>query len=279
MRFGISIPNFGPYADIERVVQLAVDAEASGWDGFFLWDHIHWTKQPMLDPWVVLAAVATKTSRIRIGTLVTPVPRRRPWKLARETVTLDHMSGGRMTLGVGLGFPADEEYEQLGEEPDDRVRARRLDEGLEVLTGLWSGEPLSFAGEEFHIDNATFLPRPVQEPRIPIWVAGMWPARAPFRRAARWDGVCPMKVDEQGEPQLVMPEDVETVLAYVQRHRNADGPFEVVVGAALPADDPPRYRDAVAAYEAAGVTWLNESDPEDIDWLEGRVRRGPVVET
>jgi alkanesulfonate monooxygenase SsuD/methylene tetrahydromethanopterin reductase-like flavin-dependent oxidoreductase (luciferase family) len=278
MRFGMSVPNFGPFADVERLAQLAGDAEKSGWDGFFLWDHIHWTQQPMLDLWVALAVVAGRTSRIRIGTMVTPLARRRPWKLARETVTLDHYSGGRFTLGVGLGFPPDEEFERLGENADARLRARLLDEGLEVLTGLWSGRPFTFQGEAFKIDNATFLPRPLQQPRIPIWVAGMWPARAPFRRAARWDGMFPIKVDPRtGAPQFLGPGDVAEIVAYVRRHRDSDAAFDVAVGASLPADDPSRARDTVAFFAAAGATWLIESDPNDIDWLSARVREGPVV--
>ena len=166
MRFCISIPNFGEYADVRRLAELAKEAEENGWDGCFLWDHINgWTQEPMVDPWVALAVMAAATSRIRLGTMVTPLARRRPWKLARETVTLDHLSGGRLILGVGLGFPPEEEFTRLGEDADDRARARKLDEGLAVLTGLWSGEPFSFQGDEFEIDEATFLPRPLQQPR------------------------------------------------------------------------------------------------------------------
>ena len=139
VRFGISVPNFAEYADPRLLTALAREAEAAGWDGFFLWDHIlierSW-RMPMADPWVALAAIAAATERIRLGPLVTPLARRRPWKVARETVTLDHLSGGRTILGVGLGHPPEAEYAAFGEEPDARVRALKLDEGLDVLTGL-----------------------------------------------------------------------------------------------------------------------------------------------
>jgi alkanesulfonate monooxygenase SsuD/methylene tetrahydromethanopterin reductase-like flavin-dependent oxidoreductase (luciferase family) len=152
MRYAINVPNFGDYADARFVADLARRAEQHGWDGFFVWDHINSAMgrgMPMGDPWVILTAVALATERIRIGTMVTPLPRRRPWKVARETTTLDHLSGGRLILGVGLGTPADAEFASFGEVPDIAERARKLDEGLEVLTGLWGGEPFSFVGEHY----------------------------------------------------------------------------------------------------------------------------------
>ena len=192
MRYGISVPNFGIPA---HLVELGHATEHAGWDGFFLWDHMLVDADdpfPINDPWVVLGAIAQTTERVRLGTLVTPVARRRPWKLARETVTLDHLSGGRAVLGVGLGEPGDAEFGAFGEPTDDRFRAERLDEGLEVLFGLWSGERFSFKGEHLTVDGATFLPRPVQSPRIPVWVAVVWPNRGPLRHAARCDGVAPI---------------------------------------------------------------------------------------
>jgi alkanesulfonate monooxygenase SsuD/methylene tetrahydromethanopterin reductase-like flavin-dependent oxidoreductase (luciferase family) len=143
-RFGVSVPNFGEFGDVCVLRDLAVEAEQQGWDGFFLWDHINWFELPMVDPRIALGAIACATERIRIGTMVTPLPRRRPWKLARETVTLDHLSGGRLVLGVGLGFPAGREFAAFGEPTDDRERAERLDEGLDVLLGLWSGKALHY---------------------------------------------------------------------------------------------------------------------------------------
>ncbi len=194
MRFAVFLPNFGPFGDTDALVQLALDAEASGWHGFFIWDHIQLDGAdtgPMVDPWVALTAVAAATSSLRIGTMITPLARRRPWKVARETVTLDRFSGGRLTLGVGLGYPPEAEFGTFGEETDDRVRAAKLDEGLDILDGLWSGGEFSYDGEHYKLAGAAFQPRPLQEPRIPVWCGGWWPNRRPFRRAARWDGVAP----------------------------------------------------------------------------------------
>lgn len=184
MQYAVSLPNFDVHADPRVLARLARDAEAAGWDGFFIWDHILFDPYggiALSDPWVALAAIALGTERIRIGTMVTPLPRRRPWKLAREAVSLDHLSGGRLILGVGLGDPVREEFAWLGEETDNRVRAKKLDEGLAIVTGLWSGEKFAYEGEQYQVKETIFLPRPVQSPRIPIWVAGAWPTR---RRSA-----------------------------------------------------------------------------------------------
>src|SRR5438874_5033871 len=146
----------------------------------------------MADPWVALTAMAMATSHIKLGPIVTPLPQRRPWKLARECVTLDHLSQGRLILGVGLGSDSFfKEYSTYGESPDDKLHGAMLDEGLAVLTGLWRGEPFTHHGAHYTVDGAHFLPRPLQQPRIPIWLAGIWPHPRPFRRAAKWDGVVP----------------------------------------------------------------------------------------
>lgn len=272
MRFGISVPNIG---DLNALVELGEQADREGWDGFFLWDHMRFSREfpvAVFDPWVVLGAIAVRTERIRLGTLVTPVARRRPWKLARETVTLDHLSRGRVVLGVGLGYPPDADFELLGEDPDDRVRAAKLDEGLEVLVRLWSGEPFDFEGEHFRVRETQFRPSPLQQPRIPIWVAGMWPNRAPFRRAARFDGVAPIKVDEQGLPASLDPDELAAVVTYVERHRATDGPFDVVHGGTASPE-------AIDASEAAGATWyLADAGVEGPGWEEPTlelIRGGP----
>ena len=288
MRFAINVSNFGTYSDARVAAELAREAEDAGWDGFFVWDHILGAREwqvPIADPWVLLSAVAMRTERIRIGPMVTPLPRRRPWKLARETVTLDHLSGGRLILGVGLGFPPDAEFEQFGEESDARVRAGKLDEGLAVLAGLWSGEPFRFEGRHYRLEETVFLPKPVQQPRIPVWVAGVCPGRAPFRRAAHWDGVFPIRMGGQdGPPPSVTPSDVRAILALVEAERHAGGetpssdrPFDVVVDRETGAD-PARDADEIAACEAAGVTWMCEPI---LDWrgtadeMRRRVRQGP----
>jgi len=271
VRYGISVPNFGNPADL---VELGRATEGAGWDGFFLWDHMLVDTDhpfPITDPWVVLGAVAQTTERVWLGTLVTPVARRRPWKLARETVTLDHLSGGRTVLGVGLGVPPENEFGVFGEPADDRVRAERLDEGLEVLRGLWSGEPFSFSGRHLKVDGATFLPRPIQTPRIPVWVAVTWPHRRPLRRAARWDGVAPIRVGERGlEP--VTPDDVREMLAIVRELRETDEPFDVLMWVLSGTTA------SAAEYEAAGVTWIVESASGEAGWLDdvrGVIDDGP----
>jgi alkanesulfonate monooxygenase SsuD/methylene tetrahydromethanopterin reductase-like flavin-dependent oxidoreductase (luciferase family) len=295
VRYGVSFPNFGVGMDVRAITELAREAEEAGWDGFFLWDHLLAFSPgpvPVVDPWVALTAVALGTSRLRLGPMVTPLPRRRPGKLARETVSLDHLSGGRLILGVGIGaMPY--EWDYLGEEPDARVRGAMLDEGLEVLAGLWSGEPFDHHGEHYRVAGdppeqgwrAVFFPPPLQRPRVPVWVAGTWPVKAPFRRAARWDGAVPMKV-EGGRIVPMKPEDAREVARYVAAHRAGDGPFELVVAGETPGENRKEGVRIVAAYEEAGVTWWIESiDPWRFGWTEGepwpsevthrRVRQGP----
>lgn len=276
MRFGIGFPTFGPYSDPRLLADLAREAENSAWDGCFVWDHVQvgWL-DAVADPWVALTAITLATRRIRLGTLVTPLYRRSPWKLARETATLDHLSQGRLILGVGLGSDTFGEISAFGGPQDDRVRAQMLDEGLAVLTGLWSGESFSFSGKYFHIDNTRFIPTPVQRPRIPIWVAGTWPKRPPFRRAARYDGVIPVAGDVRS---ALSTAQVEELTAYVRQCRGeVDTPYEVVYSATTPASGHPD-KEFVAAFADAGATWWLETmlpaqwPPER---ARDRIRRGP----
>ncbi|MEX2237800.1 MAG: LLM class flavin-dependent oxidoreductase [Dehalococcoidia bacterium] len=271
MKFGLSIPNFGAYFNPRDAASLAAEAEAHGWDGFFVWDHmLFWRNMrvPVADPWVSLAAVALATERIRIGPMVTPLARRRPWKVARETVTLDHLSGGRLTLGVGLGFPPDAEFGTFGEDVDDRVRAQKLDEGLAILEGAWSGEPFGYRGKHYRLLEDTYLPRPVQQPRIPIWVAAMWPNMAPFRRAAKHDGV--FVIDGATGGAALEPEQLAESLAHLAALRgNLDG-YDVV--ASLAAGREP------GAYEKAGATWLIQGPPgfdSTLEDMRAVIRNGP----
>jgi probable F420-dependent oxidoreductase len=236
---------------------MAQAAEAADWDGFFIWDHVamDWPGT-VVDPWIALAAIAAQTERIRLGPMVTPLPRRRPWKIAREAVSLDHLSQGRLVLGVGLGILS-EEFENLGDEPDLKVRAAMLDEGLEVLSGLWSGEPFSHEGEHYHIKDTHFLPKPFQVPRIPIWVAGLWPAKAPFHRAARWDGIFPLN-----QPDLMVdltPQQVKDIVAYIGERRSSNSHFDVLHRGTTPGDDRDEDLEIVAAYRDAGATWWLEN--------------------
>jgi alkanesulfonate monooxygenase SsuD/methylene tetrahydromethanopterin reductase-like flavin-dependent oxidoreductase (luciferase family) len=261
MRYGLSVPNF---ADPVRLLDLARAADAAGWDGFFLWDHIvvdRANPPPISEPWTTLAAAAAATARVRLGTLVTPVPRRRPWVLARQVATVDHLSGGRAVLGVGLGVPPAEEYGALGESADQRRHGRLLDEGLAVIDGLWTGEPVDHQGEHFHLDGVRFLPRPVQRPRVPVWSAAILPPRAGIRRAARWDGIVPMHLDGDAVRPLA-PDELAGVVADLERQQADDRRRDVVVWAIAPdADQRTRY-------EEAGATWLIEGPAPGPDWLD-----------
>src|SRR5438105_1537396 len=276
MRYGISVPNFGSFADVRKTADLARDAERAGWDGFFVWDHISEKAgfvpgTPIADPWIVLTAIALATERIRIGALVTPLARRRPWKVARETVTLDRLSNGRLIFGAGLGFPP-EEFSTFGEDADERARGRKLDEALDVLTGLWSAKPFAFEGEHYTVRETTFSPPPVQSPRIPVWIAGMWPSHRPFRRAAKWDGVVPIHADIT--PLSV--DELRGIVAYVQSNRATGSPFDVVIGGESSGNGPYVWKTPLSQYEAAGATWWNESltdwrgEHEDLRVVIGR---------
>jgi alkanesulfonate monooxygenase SsuD/methylene tetrahydromethanopterin reductase-like flavin-dependent oxidoreductase (luciferase family) len=222
----IDVPPFGELADPRVLAGLAAAAEERGWDGFFVWDHIVYRApvRAVADPWVALAAVACVTNRLRIGPLITPLSRRRVHKVARETVTLDLLSSGRLTLGVGLGSARNGELEPFGEVADPRERARLLDQGLGDLTRYWAGE---------------FQPVPVQRPRIPVWVAAEWPHRRPVRRALRWEGLFPTG--------LPGPAALAELVSEVRQARPAGDRFDVVV------DVPPG--DDVEPWARAGATW------------------------
>jgi alkanesulfonate monooxygenase SsuD/methylene tetrahydromethanopterin reductase-like flavin-dependent oxidoreductase (luciferase family) len=276
MKYGLYLPNYGDETSAHHLAELARAAEDSGWDGFFIWDHILASpsaRKPMVDPWVSLAAAAMATERIRLGTTVTPVARRRPWKLARETVTLDHLSNGRLTLAVGLGEPGEVEFGHFGENPDPKVRAEKLDEGLAILEGLWKGKPFSFQGQHFQLEKTTFLPPALQTPRIPVWVGGFWPRKAPFRRAARWDGVFPLQMGGKFTPAVLAD-----VRSYIEKHRQAAGPFDLVVMGHIPSGDPKKGRKLLADYEAEGMTWWLESlyvGHDSFERTRERILQGP----
>jgi probable F420-dependent oxidoreductase len=267
MRHAIYMPAGDAFADARALADLARDAEQAGWDGFFVWDHIHlsWTEQT-LDPCVGLTAVALNTTRIRLGTLVTPLPRRRPAKLARETATLDRLSGGRLILGVGTGG-GQAEWDDLGEATDPKTRGAMLDEGLQVITCLWSGETINFQGKFYRAKGLRFLPTPQQTPRIPIWVGGFWPHQAPMRRAARWDGVFPLfDLNLSGEEKLAQ---FKQAVAYVRAQRQSAAPFDII---SVGYTEPGRAAEIVAPYDEAGATWWMEClDP----WRFGWTGQGP----
>lgn len=285
LKYGVSLPPHGDYGDPRRIADLAKEAEDAGWDGFFLWDHLTFMRGytgPIIDPWIGLAAVACATDRIRLGPMVTPLARRRPSKVARETVTLDHLSNGRLILGVGLGYPRDSEFEDFGEEGDDKVRADKLDEALDVIVGLWSGEPFSYSGKHFQVRECTFLPRPVQQPRIPIWIGGYWPNHRPFRRAARWDGVLPGRLSLERRrawtPTMIPTDVYREIAAYVAKHRDSDGPYDFAIGGYTDGDGSAADADKVSSYADSGVTWWFENlhgFRGDLSDTRRRIKLGP----
>ncbi len=274
MQYGFIIPG----GDVRTIVELAYEAEAAGWDGVFYWDGIYIESVgPMYDPWVVLAAMAMRTERVRIGAVLTPLARRRPWKLARETVTVDHLSNGRLILPVGLGALEDGGFTKVGEATDRKIRAQLLDEGLAILTGLWSGKPFSFQGEHYHVEEMTFLPPPVQSPRIPIWVVGVWPRTKSMQRALRYDGLLPAKMNADGSSAEVTPADIQAMKEYIAEHRDQSTPFDIVWEGETPGDDPERAASIVQPWAEAGATWWMESrwSSSKEDEVQTRIRQGP----
>jgi alkanesulfonate monooxygenase SsuD/methylene tetrahydromethanopterin reductase-like flavin-dependent oxidoreductase (luciferase family) len=261
VRFAIGLPNVGAYGDPGLLVELGSMAEQSGWDAVFIWDHVAYREPgwPVADPQVAVAALAAST--------MVALPRRRPWKVARELASLDVLSGGRATFGAGLGSQALQEYEAFGEQGDAKVRAERLDEALEVVVGLWSGAPFTYRGKYYTVTNGQFLPRPVQQPRIPVWIAGRWPARRPFARAARWDGVFPTHVDV-GHAQTMSPVQLEDIVTYTLSHRNPSAdPFDVIIEGHTHAADSSSEARRMADYEDVGLTWWVEK----LGWFRGSV--------
>lgn len=286
MRFSINLPNFGDFADPRAVAKVAVAAEQAGWDAVFVWDHVVHDKrrrqgQPFGDPWMLLTAAALATSRIGLGTLVSPVARRRPHQLARQVATLDALSGGRVIFGTGLGGPIDDEYGSFGEPTDPVVLAERLDEGLDLMRRYWSGEPVNHDGPHYQVRDVTLLPATVQRPHPPVWVGGFWPHRPPMRRAARWDGAVPLFTDAL-HGQAAPVDQVRDLVAYVHKHREAPQarPFEIVIGGASPTDAA-KARDMIGPLIDAGATWWDERQLQTDDDLHRlapvlrRVEQGP----
>lgn len=267
MRSAVWLPLFDDLADPLAAARIAAQAEEAGWDGVFVWDHLRWNEpvRAVADPWITLAAIATATERVRIGPMVTPLARRRPAKVARETATLDRLSAGRLTLGVGLGSDRfGREFSAFGDQVDDRLRGQMLDEVLDIVVGAWTGEPVRHQGEHYTVDDVTFHPRPVQHPGVPIWIAGMPGAVRPARRAARYSGFFPVN--------LTGPDQVAEAAATIGGLRKETAaPYDIAVELPLGADPSP--------YGAAGATWwMYDLDPESLrlDTVRGMVREGPA---
>lgn len=268
MQYGFVLP----FGDARTAADYARDAERAGWDGFFVAE-ILWG----VDAWVSLTAAAMVTERIRLGTLLTPVSARRPWKLASQTATLDRLSGGRVVLAAGLGA-VDTGFAEFGEATDRKERAERLDEGLEIIDRLWSGEPVEFSGRHYAVRPVSDMwgVRPVQRPRIPIWVVGAWPRPKSMVRAYRWDGVLPAMQDGQGGWAPLTHEAVRAIRAEADARRPGLPPLDIVVEGVTPIGDEAAAAAVARGWEEAGATWWIESmwdTPGTPEEREATVRR------
>jgi alkanesulfonate monooxygenase SsuD/methylene tetrahydromethanopterin reductase-like flavin-dependent oxidoreductase (luciferase family) len=268
MKYGFVLP----YGDARTAAELAQAAENAGWDGFFIWEPV-WG----VDAWVSLAAAAMLTERIRLGTMLSPVSRMRPWKLASETATLDNLSNGRVILSVGLGA-VDTGFAEFGEVTDRKTRAELLDESLDILTGLWKGQPFSYSGKHYQVKPTAFMPPPppVQEPRIPIWVVGAWNYPKSMQRVLRYDGLLPYI---PGKPLTAAA--LREMKTYIDDHRESQTPFDIVVEGETPGNDREAATETVNIWANAGATWWIEASwelPHDkylIPSLLERIRQGP----
>ena len=281
MKYGFVLPR----GDARTAADFAAEAEAAGWDGFFVWEPV-WG----IDAWVCLAAAAMRTERIRLGTLLTPLSRLRPWKLASETVTLDHLSHGRLILSVGLGA-LDTGFEAFGEVTDRKQRAELLDESLELLALMWRGQPFHFDGKHYHADvsqKTIHIPLPppsIQQPRIPIWVVGAWPSQKSMRRALRYDGLLPNVLGEDGKVRMgtATPEELRQIAAYVHEQRREtfagqEPPaYDIIVEGQTPGADPGQAAEIIGPYAQAGATWWLEAmwETPDLEAVLARLRLGP----
>jgi hypothetical protein len=267
-----------PYGDAQTAAELAYEAEQSGWDGFFVWEPV-WG----IDAWISLTAAAMKTSKIRLGTMLSPISRMRPWKLASETASLDNLSKGRVILSVGLGA-IDSGFIEFGEEISRIKRAELLDESLDILTGLWNGQPFNYSGKHFTIKETSFFPppSPLQDPRIPIWVVGAWPKEKSMRRVLKYDGILPTKM-VSGKHVKVEPDDIRLIKIWIEEHRSDDTPFDIIIEGTTPGDSPDEWKNIIGPYYEAGVTWWIESmwgsqNVENLrELLLKRIRQGPPV--
>lgn len=272
MKFGLALP----YNEVRSVARWAHLAEEAGWDGCFLGDAI-WCEDPM----IALAAAATATSHIRLGTMIIPAPLRCPWKIASESVALDRLSNGRLTLGIGAGAVWMGWHAFPDAVTDSKVRAAMLDETIDILTLLYQGQPFDYDGKHYHLkltemDEMHYPPKPVQQPRIPLWVPGLWPRKKSMQRVLKSDGLLVEKLGEDGRHAEASPDDVRDMKAFIEANRTLTTPFDIVMNGSSKDLDPVQQKETLLAWQAAGVTW----------WIEGLwdgteetvvevIRRGP----
>jgi alkanesulfonate monooxygenase SsuD/methylene tetrahydromethanopterin reductase-like flavin-dependent oxidoreductase (luciferase family) len=288
---GIYAPIYNDYGDPSRLVTLAQTAESAGFDGFFVWDHLAIESEGELelaDATVVLAAVAQATSTIKIGPLITPLARRRPWKVAKEIATLDHLSGGRFVFGVGLGEPAEVEFAAFGEDASAKGRAERVDEGLALIERFLHGETVNHVGKHYQVTGTTLLPRPLQQPRPPVWVAASLPHRAGLRRAAKWEGCFPIKIPEvlRANPLAaaswdqfwLTPDEFADARRTIAGMRDSLDDYAMAATGSTADDDRIAAQQKVEAYAAAGANWWLEwidDSPNTFEQTLELVCRGP----
>ena len=276
MKFGFVLPK----GDARGAANLAREAERSGWDGFFVWEPV-WG----IDAWISLTAAAMVTHKIRLGSMLSPLSRMRPWKIASETATLDNLSNGRVILSVGLGA-IDTGFEDFGEITDRKTRAQLLDEALQILTALWSGQPFVHKGQHYQVsvNENTFQPPPppVQKPRIPIWVVGAWPSRKSMHRALQYDGLLPAMLKSTGEIRLdpIQPKELVEIKRYIAENRRPGTPFDIIVEGRTLTNDPVKAGQIATSYEEAGATWWIEAlwDEPNFEKVLSRVKAGPPVQ-
>ncbi len=251
MKYGFVLP----YGDARTAADFAEAAEQAGWDGFFVWEPVYgW------DAWMLLTAAAMRTQRIRLGTMLTPLSRMRPWKLASEALTLDHLSGGRATLAVGLGA-VDTGFEDFGEATDRKTRAQLLDEGLQIVTSLWRGDPFTHAGTHYNVNGRNLHyppPPPVRDARIPIWVVAAWPFEASMNRALAFDGIIPSAKGDDGNFRQVTPDELAALRAWLAARRDMAS-FDIVVEGTTSTADRDRAIAKVRPWAEAGATWYLEA--------------------
>ena len=273
MKYGFVLP----WGDAQTAADFAYEAERAGWDGFFVWEPV-WG----IDAWISLTAAAMRTEHIRLGTMLSPLSRMRPWKLASETATLDNLSNERVILSVGLGYlPTG--FEEFGEVTDRKIRAALLDEGLDILTGLWRGQPFNYAGKHYTVKELDHSPPPppVQQPRIPIWVVGAWPRMKSMRRALRYDGLLPTVSIAEGKSCPARPEEIQDMKAYIDANRTDHTQFDIVMDGETPGEDSEKAASIIRQWAEVGVTWWIETrwdEPRNSDGLEvarRRILQGP----
>jgi alkanesulfonate monooxygenase SsuD/methylene tetrahydromethanopterin reductase-like flavin-dependent oxidoreductase (luciferase family) len=250
MKYGLFLANIDSHATGDTIVQLGVAADESGWDGVFLADHLHYNNvYRFIDPWIMLAGIAARTKHIKLSTWVTAVPRRQPWQLARDLASLDQLSGGRVILGAGIGAPP-EDFTSYGQEYELKRLARRFDESLDILAGLWSENSFSYEGQIYSIDDVNLHPKPLQKPRIPVLIAGRWPAKKPIKRGARWDGIMPVPNDW---PRPFSLEEIRDCVETYKLSLESDELGEVVI---MHTKESAPLDDFIPFCQEIGVTWI-----------------------